>query len=415
MVTYILVLVIGFAGGAICIYVLLEGQHRRVKEMQRLVDSVAEKQQRTAEELRKKQTQVESQAVRLRSERTAFDARSVTFTDLQNENSILKRDLRNLDIATRKLQLDRDAHRTIQEQLIARGNEFAGRYLKDNVRWINSTLSPHNYTVCKQRLEDVIVRCRDIGFDVTPEHEAELLGNLQAAFEDAVRAAFEREEQARIKSKIREEARVERERERELQQAELERSAIQAALDQALRETHGQYDVQIQELRARLAEAEARSERAISMAQLTKAGHVYVISNIGSFGDGVFKIGMTRRLEPMDRVKELGDASVPFPFDVHMMISCDDAPTLETALHRELHNHRLNRLNPRKEFFRSEIETIRSCVERNHGVVEYVADPAAFEYRQSLAMTDEDQEFIDQVYEATEQIVGDADLEDEIE
>jgi len=91
--------------------------------------------------------------------------------------------------------------------------------------------------------------------------------------------------------------------------------------------------------------------RYISQAMLTKTGHVYIISNIGSFGDGMLKIGMTRRLEPMDRVKELGDASVPFPFDVHAMIRTSDAPALENALHRHFDERRVNLENTRKEFF----------------------------------------------------------------
>lgn len=135
------------------------------------------------------------------------------------------------------------------------------------------------------------------------------------------------------------------------------------------------------------------------MAELTKAGHVYVISDIGSFGEGVFKIGMTRRLEPMDRVRELGDASVPFPFDVHMMISCDDAPSLENALHREFHKHRVNKVNFRKEFFRIDIESIKQIVEANCGTVDYVADPEAFEYRESLNMNEDDYEFIERTME----------------
>lgn len=112
------------------------------------------------------------------------------------------------------------------------------------------------------------------------------------------------------------------------------------------------------------------------MAQLTKQGHVYIISNIGSFGEDVFKIGMTRRLEPMDRVKELSGASVPFDFDVHAMISCDDAPALE--------KYRINRINLRKEFFRVKLEKIINEVECHHGQMEYVADPAALQYLQSL-------------------------------
>ena len=103
--------------------------------------------------------------------------------------------------------------------------------------------------------------------------------------------------------------------------------------------------------------------RYISQAMLTKSGHVYIISNIGSFGDNMLKIGMTRRLEPMDRVKELGDASVPFPFDVHAMIRTSDAPTLENALHKHFDARRVNLENTRKEFFYVSLEEIQSELE----------------------------------------------------
>ena len=114
----------------------------------------------------------------------------------------------------------------------------------------------------------------------------------------------------------------------------------------------------IEELQQRIAEIEEK-KRAISQAMLTKTGHVYIISNVGSFGENVYKIGMTRRLEPMDRVKELGDASVPFPFDVHAMIRTSDAPALENELHKHFDQRRLNLENQRKEFFRVSIDEIR--------------------------------------------------------
>ena len=113
----------------------------------------------------------------------------------------------------------------------------------------------------------------------------------------------------------------------------------------------------------------------------------------------MFKVGMTRRLEPLERIRELGDASVPFPFDIHMMIASDDAPALENAVHRALHTSRINRTNPRKEFFKTEIDLIYEIVKKHHGEVQYVADAEALEYHQSLSMTDEDQEVIDQVFE----------------
>ena len=125
-----------------------------------------------------------------------------------------------------------------------------------------------------------------------------------------------------------------------------------------------------------------------------------MISNIGSFGEAVFKVGMTRRLEPLDRIKELGDASVPFPFDVHMMISCDDAPRLENTLHRALHARRINRVNLRKEFFRVSIDEIRQIVEKHHGEVAYQATPEALEYFESQNMMDEEFEFVSRQYAA---------------
>lgn len=136
-----------------------------------------------------------------------------------------------------------------------------------------------------------------------------------------------------------------------------------------------------------------------------------MISNIGSFGENVYKVGMTRRLEPMDRVVELGDASVPFPFDVHMMISCDDAPTLENQLHRALNDARVNKINLRKEFFRVDLETIHRLVEENHGEVEYVAEPEALQYRETLEMTDDDFAYVSS--HASEFGGGDDDDEEE--
>jgi len=101
-----------------------------------------------------------------------------------------------------------------------------------------------------------------------------------------------------------------------------------------------------------LDEARKAKQRAIARAQLTKSGFVYVISNIGSFREKVFKIGMTRRMEPMERISELSDASVPFPFDLHAMLYSDNAPELEGALHALFEDRRLNMVNRRKEFYR---------------------------------------------------------------
>ena len=119
-----------------------------------------------------------------------------------------------------------------------------------------------------------------------------------------------------------------------------------------------------------------------------RAGYVYIISNIGAFGEGVYKIGMTRRLDPIDRVNELGDASVPFNFDVHALIFTDDAPGLENALHKAFEDRKVNKINPRREFFRVSLQEIKDEVRKNFDkTVEWVDVPEAEQYRQSLLIS----------------------------
>lgn len=205
------------------------------------------------------------------------------------------------------------------------------------------------------------------------------------------KAQEEKEYQAEIKRQMREEKQRQDELDRQQQEAEEEENRLaeqQKVLEEALLAAEGAYKEELErqrlELEQKIQEVHQQYERAKSMAQLTRQGHVYIISNIGSFGEDVYKIGMTRRLEPMERVKELSGASVPFDFDVHAMISCDDAPALEKTLHDHLERYRINRVNLRKEFFRVELSSIINEVERHHGRVDYIADPAALQYLQSL-------------------------------
>jgi hypothetical protein len=143
----------------------------------------------------------------------------------------------------------------------------------------------------------------------------------------------------------------------------------------------------VSRLESELREALDRKAKAIARAQLTKSGHVYILSNIGAFGEGVYKIGMSRRLEPLERVYELGGASVPFPFDVHAMIYSENAPDLECALHRHFTNRRINMINLRREFFRVTLEEIRAAVAEHFGHVTFVLEPEAAQYRQTCAMS----------------------------
>ena len=162
----------------------------------------------------------------------------------------------------------------------------------------------------------------------------------QRDYERAMREAVRSEEKAR-------------------EQLDKQREALERAASDSERE---KLKLQVSALEERLQEALAMKERALSMAQQTRTGYVYVISNVRSFGEGIFKIGMTRRLDPMDRVRELGDASVPFPFEVHHLIYTDDAPRLEAQLHQHFAGCKMNEDNYRKEFFRVPLPEIEAAL-----------------------------------------------------
>lgn len=396
---YILVFLAGASAAASGLIIWYHTQVALLRKERRDVEHQADRLKAESSNLATKSAEVANYKRQLDEWGAAFNARKVQYEDLVRENSSLKQDLFNLAVQMRKLDRDQAAGARRQEEINLKTEDLATRYLKENVAWIASRLTPNNFATSKQRLLDVIGLCRGIGFDISPQEEEELVQDLKTKFEELVRVQFAREEQARIRAQIREEERLAREIDKQIQDAERERAAIAAALEKTLARVRDEHSAEVEALRAKLKEAEDKAQRARSMAQMTKAGYVYVISNIGAFGEGVYKIGMTRRLEPMDRVRELGDASVPFPFDVHMMISCDDAPSLENALHREFHKQRMNKVNFRKEFYRIDLESIRKIVEKQHGVVEYTAEPEALEYRESISMKDEDYAFIEQTLE----------------
>lgn len=146
------------------------------------------------------------------------------------------------------------------------------------------------------------------------------------------------------------------------------------------------FQEELNRLKAELEESHQRFERAKSRAQETKQGHVYVISNIGSFGKDILKIGMTRRIIPMERVKELGDASVPFTFDVHALIESDNAPKLESTLHKIFDDKRVNKVNRRKEYFKVNISEIEEELKKLNinALINKVA--SADEYYQTIKL-----------------------------
>ena len=206
----------------------------------------------------------------------------------------------------------------------------------------------------------------------------------------------ERLQQKAIREQMVEEEKVRREIEKEKAKIEKEEaqfknevSKLMGYMQKANDAEKQLYIDKIKELEAKLKQVELDKENVLQREQNTRAGYVYVISNIGSFGDDVYKIGMTRRLEPMDRVKELGDASVPFEFDVHAMIFSDDAPALETILHNTFKANQVNKVNPRKEFFKVKLEEIEKVVKDNYNAtVTFTKVAEAAQYRESLRLAE---------------------------
>ena len=261
-----------------------------------------------------------------------------------------------------------------------------------------STVRHNNHGTLEQQIRDAfsLVNLNGQAFRnarILPAYLDARLAELKWAVVAQELKLKEREEQREIQERMREEEKARRDYERAMQEAAREEATIKQAMERARAEAEhataqerGKFEAQLAQLSQRLTEAEAKNQRALSMAQQTRSGHVYIISNIGSFGNEVFKIGMTRRLDPLDRVKELGDASVPFAFDVHAMIRSEDAPTLEHLLHNKFRDLQINKVNNRKEFFRIPLERIRAFTTEKGLDVTFTMAAEAREYRETLAL-----------------------------
>lgn len=243
---------------------------------------------------------------------------------------------------------------------------------------------------------DAISKLGDMmGVSITPRYYKLKLDELHLAYEYQVKKQEEKEEQRRIREELREQEKLRKEIEEARKKIEKDRNHYKNAFSQ----TQARLDKETDEaarkdLQEKLLEIEGQLDRLNNELKDVdyreanqKAGYVYIISNIGSFGENVYKIGMTRRLDPMDRVDELGDASVPFKFDVHALIFTDDAPKLETALHHAFERKKVNMVNNRREFFRVSLEEIKAVVRENFDkTVEFIDVPDAEQYRQSILL-----------------------------
>ncbi|MBO3273679.1 DUF4041 domain-containing protein [Pseudomonas schmalbachii] len=277
-------------------------------------------------------------------------------------------------------------------KLVIRSFNNEADYCVDNVKFDNVELG-------EKRILKSFETCNRLGkimdVEISRRYLSLKLDELHLAHEFQIKKQEEKEEAKRAREELREQQKLEQE--------------IRAAREKIAKERK-HFATAMRDLQARLDKAESEEERTLLLAKLAeveagraeleseeklidyreqnaKAGYVYVISNIGAFGEGVYKIGMTRRLEPMDRVDELGDASVPFWFDVHAMVFSDNAPALEAKLHERFAKGRLNKVNGRKEFFRADIAEIESVIRENYdAAVEVTHEAPAEQYRESLRM-----------------------------
>lgn len=257
------------------------------------------------------------------------------------------------------------------------------------------TFSNHSSIESRLRksFDDLNDLCKIAGISISVAYLNLKLEELHVVYEYQIKLKEEREEQRSIREEMREQAKLMKEIEDARKKIEKEethfRQAIAeltARMELATTVERVQYEAKLQKYQEQLSGVLKDKEEVAFREQSTRAGYVYIISNIGSFGDNVYKIGMTRRLEPQERIDELGDASVPFEFDVHAMIFSENAPTLEGALHEHFADRTVNKANVRKEFFRVSLSEIEEVVRTHHNkVVEFTKLARAEDYRISLA------------------------------
>ncbi len=376
--------------------------------------------------LKKISTDCDTQQVKCQAAKTKYESYKYAFIRFKetNENDLpqvtsealsptIEIDLQNSNVRQLR-KLFNENKRSIHECL----TRYSDRYTtKANIAIyklmtialsaeLQNILSSLKYGKCEEAIEAVKSMCLKYLAIATEGNQSiaptvkKFIGEIEYLFIEAVKIEYEyyvqkeriKEEQRAIREQMRQEAEERKELEKQRKRIEKEEQKFQNEIENVKVQLENSTDEQQQILLARIRELEeqingiAKQKEQIASLENGKAGHVYIISNIGSFGDDVYKIGMTRRIDPMDRVKELGDASVPFPFDVHGMIFSDDAVGLENHLHKLFNNCRVNKINLRKEFFRVSLDEIEKIVAEKFPSAEFKKTALAEQYRQSLEM-----------------------------
>ena len=252
----------------------------------------------------------------------------------------------------------------------------------------------NNIETCINRIKSSYLQISKLGtimdISITSDYYNSKIDELHLAYEYAMKKQEEKEALREARAEMREAAKLQKEIDEQRKKIEKEQQHYKNALLTVLKQindTSTPSDELLQkkqDLETQLSEIDLTIKDLDYREANQRAGYVYVISNIGAFGENIYKIGMTRRLNPQDRVDELGDASVPFNFDVHAMIFSDDAPALENALHKAFEDKKVNMINHRREFFNVTLDEIKAVVKQNFDkTVEFVDVPDAQQYRET--------------------------------
>lgn len=399
---------------------LLQPEHIEIVDLNKEIENLTNKkenQTREIDEYNRKLAQLREDYERKSNEILVLDEQLLLETFALYET---KYDFQNSELYKQKLDYIRDQ----QKQMIkagtaatgntnwtvnnskAEGKKMVNDMIKLLLRSFNNECDScvegvkfNNIESCEKRINSSFLTINKLGrvmsVLISEEYRLLKMEELYLAHEYRLKKQEEKEEQKRIKEQMREEARLQREIEEVRKQAEKERKHYSNALEKAkkqleeckteeeriaLLEKIDNFNLQLSEIEKQLKEVDYREAN-------QRAGYVYVISNIGSFGENIYKIGMTRRLDPYDRISELSDASVPFDFDVHAMIFSDDAPKLESTLHKSFESKKLNTINTRREFFNVTLNEIEKVIIESHDkTVEFIKIPDAKEYRESQVM-----------------------------
>lgn len=391
----------------------------------------------------KKRDSIEEEIENLKSD---YKTKKIIYDDIVKELSILGEDLEDLSFGLYKPHFEFDYSESYKVKLteikelqrtavrdkeaafcstnwtvndsVREGRKLTNRNIKLMLRAFNgecdaavSNVRWNNILKLEERIKKSFELINSLGetsaIYIQESYLALKLNELRLTFEYAEKKHEEKEEQRRIREQMREEQKVLKEIELAKREAEKEESKYMELLDKAkleIQKKHGEelikFNERIKQLENELAKARELKERAISRAQITKSGHVYIISNVGSFGKDVYKIGMTRRLEPIDRVYELSGASVPFSYDIHGMIYSEDAPGLENELHKIFDHKRVNRVNTRKEFFKVTLDEVEDEIKKIDENLELIKIAEARQYRETMRIEeDEDKEDIQEIFD----------------